>query len=96
MPQRVRTKLDNAGLWNYAARLLSGRALSIGELSKKLGLPTLEGELYRAVDAILNDGQDAINAYQKAIAAASDNAGFRLETLRHKNGDVDLTQLFVG
>lgn len=66
------------------------------ELNKKLGLPTLEGELYRAVDAILNDNEETISTYQKAINTASDNVGFRLETLRQKNGDIDLTQLFVG
>lgn len=76
--------------------LIQTGPLNKRELNKKLGLPTLEGELYRAVDTILNDGQEAITAYQKAINAASDNVGFRLETLRQKNGDVDLTQLFVG
>ena len=76
--------------------LIQTGPLSKRELSKKLGLPTLEGELYRAVDAILSDGEETINSYQKAINAASDNVGFRLEALRRKNGDVDLTQLFVG
>ena len=36
MPPRVPPKLNNDALWNYAARLLSGRAQSIGELQKKL------------------------------------------------------------
>jgi len=36
MPPRVPPKLDNDKLWNYAARLLSGRAMTIGELQKKL------------------------------------------------------------
>lgn len=76
--------------------LIQTGPLNKRELNRKLGLPTLEGELYRAVDAILNDNEDTINAYQKAINAASDNVGFRLESLRRKNGDVDLTQLFVG
>jgi FAD/FMN-containing dehydrogenase len=66
------------------------------ELNKKLGLPTLEGELYRAVDAILSDNTETITEYSKAINAASDNVGFRFESLVHKNGDLDLTQLFVG
>ena len=34
-------KLDNDALWNYAARLLSGRALTIGELQKKLAARAL-------------------------------------------------------
>ena len=36
MAKRVPTKLDAGALWNYAARLLGGRALTIGELQKKL------------------------------------------------------------
>lgn len=76
--------------------LIQTGPLNKRELNRKLGLPTLEGELYRAVDTILNDNEDTINAYQKAINAASDNVGFRLESLRSKNGDIDLTQLFVG
>jgi SOS response regulatory protein OraA/RecX len=36
VPPRVPAKLNNDALWNYAARLLSGRALTIGELQKKL------------------------------------------------------------
>jgi len=51
MPPRVRSKLDNAGLWNYAARLLSGRALSIGELSKKLAA---RAEIPADVDDVLS------------------------------------------
>lgn len=33
---RAREKLDADGLWNYALRLLSGRALTIGQLREKL------------------------------------------------------------
>jgi SOS response regulatory protein OraA/RecX len=36
MRSRVPAKLTSDGLWNYATRLLSGRALTIGELQKKL------------------------------------------------------------
>lgn len=66
------------------------------EVNKKLGLPTLEGELYRAVNAILTDSQEVINTYQKAINTSSDNVGYALHALTRKNGDLDLTQLFIG
>ena len=36
MPPRVPAKLNSDALWNYGARLLSGRAMTIGELQKKL------------------------------------------------------------
>lgn len=70
--------------------------LSKKELSRKLGLPTLEGELYRAVDAILSDNEETISTYNRAIKSASDNIGYAFDGLRSKNGDINLTQLFVG
>lgn len=76
--------------------LIQTGPVSKRELNKKLGLPTLEGELYRAVDAILSDNMDTITTYTNAINAASDNVGYRFDSLVQKNGDLDLTQLFVG
>lgn len=70
--------------------------LSKREVNKKLGLPTLEGELYRAVNAILNDGAEAIAGYQKTLNASSDNVGYAFHSLGVKGGGLDLTQLFVG
>lgn len=81
--------------------LANGEVIQTGpvgkrELNKKLGLPTLEGELYRAVDTLLTDGSEALAAYDSAVRVESDNVGYALESLRRKNGDIDLTQLFVG
>lgn len=81
--------------------LANGEVIQTGpvnkrELNKKLGLPTLEGELYRAVDAILNDSQEILTTYQKAINVDTDNVGYALNDLVRKNGDVDLTPLFIG
>lgn len=82
--------------------LANGEVIQTGpvskrELNKKLGLPTLEGEIYRAVDAILSDGDEALKTYQEAIDGAMfDNVGYALSRLKKKNGDIDLTRLFVG
>lgn len=81
--------------------LANGEVIQTGpvgrkELNKKLGLPTLEGELYRAIDTILTDGEEAIGAYEKAIHATIDSTGYALGSVRLKNGDIDLTPLFVG
>lgn len=70
--------LDNAELFNYAARLLSGRALTIGELQKKLAsrasLPAdVDDVLSRLKQAhILNDRTFA-DTYS---AVRRDGAGF--------------------
>ena len=81
--------------------LANGEVIQTGpvskrELSKKLGLPTLEGELYRAVDALLSDGQETLAAYDSAVRVDTDNVGYAFESLRRKNGETDLTQLFIG
>jgi FAD/FMN-containing dehydrogenase len=81
--------------------LANGEVIQTGrvskrEVNKKLGLPTLEGELYRAVNAILGDSSDVIEAYQKAVNTSADNVGYAFQSLRHKNGDIDLTPLFIG
>lgn len=81
--------------------LANGEVIQTGpvskrELNKKLGLPTLEGELYRAVDTLLTDNQEVLAAYDAAVRVDSDNIGYALGSLRRKNGEIDLTQLFVG
>jgi FAD/FMN-containing dehydrogenase len=81
--------------------LANGEVIQTGplnkrELNKKLGLPTLEGELYRAVDTALSDSAEVIATYDSAVRTETDNVGYALERLRSKNGGVDLTQLFVG
>jgi FAD/FMN-containing dehydrogenase len=80
--------------------LANGEVIQTGpqskkELNKKLGLPTLEGELYRALDALLTDGESVIEDYASRIGVSADNVGYALHKARYK-GQVDLTPLFVG
>ncbi|HEU0121246.1 MAG TPA: RecX family transcriptional regulator [Bryobacteraceae bacterium] len=78
MRTRVQPKLDNEGLWNYAARLLSGRALTIGELREKLAgraaeATDVEDVLSRLKQVrVLNDRQFA-DSYS---AVRRDGSGF--------------------
>lgn len=68
--------------------------LSKRELSKKLGLATFEGEIYRAVDALLEENADLI---EKSISGVTKNsAGYFLSDIKHKDGSFDLTPLIVG
>ncbi len=50
MKERKRTKLDSAALWEYALRVLGGRAHSTGELREKL---RMKAELIADVDPTL-------------------------------------------
>lgn len=76
--------------------LIQTGPLSKKEYNKKLGLSTLEGELYRAVDAIMNDSKEAVDTYRDAVVSVFDNVGYAFDQLRRKNGDIDLTRLFIG
>lgn len=64
------------------------------ELNKKLGLSTFEGELYRAMDALLDEYKDQLGATIKDVT--KNVAGYNVFDIRRKDGSFDLTPLFVG
>lgn len=69
--------------------------ISRREVNKKLGLQTLEGEIYRKLSGLIEDNQDLI----KRIAndETRDNTGYRRITqVKQKDGSFDLTPLFIG
>lgn len=67
--------------------------LSKRELSKKMGLSSFEGEVYRALDALIEENHDVI----KAMSMDTKNsAGYDLPAVKLKDGSFDLTPLFVG
>jgi FAD/FMN-containing dehydrogenase len=64
------------------------------ELGKKLGLATFEGEIYRALDALLEENQPLI---EKMIQGVTKNsAGYFLRDIKRRDGSFDLTPLIVG
>jgi len=74
--------------------LQTGR-LSKRELSKKRGMQGLEGDIYRALDALIEDNKDVIK--QKIEGYAGDNAGYSaISQVKHKDGSFDLTPLIAG
>lgn len=65
------------------------------DVSKKLGLQTFEGELYRKLEALLEDNEELIA--RLASDATIDNTGYkRIAEVRGKDGSFDLTPLFIG
>ncbi|HEU4966853.1 MAG TPA: FAD-binding oxidoreductase [Candidatus Saccharimonadales bacterium] len=64
------------------------------ELSKKLGLSSFEGEIYRSLDALLEEHHEVIAGM--ARATSKNSAGYDLLDVKHKDGSFDLTPLFVG
>jgi len=64
------------------------------DLNKKLGLANFEGELYRAVDVLIEENQKTISKMTRGVTKNS--AGYALDEVRRKDGTFDLTPLFVG
>jgi FAD/FMN-containing dehydrogenase len=64
------------------------------ELSKKLGLATFEGEIYRAIDALIEENQEIIE--KSMLGVTKNSAGYFLSDIKRKDGSFDLTPLFVG
>ncbi|MGB4966578.1 MAG: FAD-binding oxidoreductase [Candidatus Saccharimonadales bacterium] len=74
--------------------VITTRRLSKRELGKKMGLSTFEGDIYRKLDAMLDDQAAAVDA---SVRAVSRNAsGYNLADIKHRDGSFDLTPLFVG
>lgn len=68
--------------------------LSKRELNKKLGLATFEGEIYRGLDALLEESRSIIDEARRGVTKNS--SGYELASVKHKDGSFDLTSLFVG
>lgn len=79
--------------------LANGEVIETGritkrELSKKLGLATFEGEVYRALDALIDENRELIEKMQ--LQVTKNAAGYDLADVKRKDGSMDLTPLFVG
>lgn len=68
--------------------------ISRRELSEKKGLQTLEGEIYRSIDSLIEDNADIIQAMSDS--ASLDASLYALDMVRGENGSFDLTPLIVG
>jgi len=64
------------------------------ELSKKKGLTTFEGEIYRQLDGLITDNWDLIQTFK--IDVSKNSTGYNLIDVKRKDGSFDLTPLFVG
>lgn len=75
--------------------LIQTGRLSKRELSKRKGLSTFEGEIYRGLDNLIEDNQELI--VQKLTSEARDNVGYSsLAYVKGGDGSFDLTPLIVG
>ena len=64
------------------------------ELSSKKGLESMEGDLYRFVDSLIEDNPDAIDMV--SAGRALNCTTYALDLVKDRSGNFDLTPLFVG
>lgn len=74
--------------------VIETRRLSKRELNKKLGLATFEGEVYRNLDALIEENNSLIKGLP--INVTKNAAGYDLASVKRKDGSFDLTPLIVG
>lgn len=74
--------------------VIETRRLSKRELNKKMGLSTFEGEIYRSVDALIEENGDLVDSLQ--LDVTKNSSGYGLAQVKKKDGSFDLTPLIVG
>lgn len=79
--------------------LANGEVITTGrlgkrELSKKLGLTTFEGEIYRSLDTLIEENYDLIHNHK--LHVTKNTAGYDLAGIKNRDGSFDLTPLIVG
>ncbi len=74
--------------------VIETRRLNKRELSKKLGLSSFEGDVYRAVDKLIEENKDLIK--QTKLNVSKNSAGYAMDDIKRKDGSFDLTPLFIG
>lgn len=74
--------------------VIETKRLSKRELNKKMGLTSFEGEVYRALDSVIEDNKELINKIK--LNVSKNSAGYAIADVKHKNGSFDLTPLLVG
>lgn len=74
--------------------VIETKRLSKRELGKKMGLATFEGEVYRALDALIEENHDVIKSTE--LPVTKNAAGYNIAAVKAKDGSFDLTPLFIG
>ena len=74
--------------------IIQTRRYSKREISKKIAQTDFEGEIYRKLEALIEDNESLIATIDQEVC---DNAGYNsIAKVRAKDGSMDLTPLFVG
>ncbi len=74
--------------------VIETRRLNKRELSKKMGLNSFEGEIYRLLDTLIEENKDLVGLAKKDVPKNA--SGYAISDIKRKDGSFDLTPLIVG
>lgn len=74
--------------------VIETKRLNKRDLSKKMGLPSFEGEIYRALDKLIEEHHELINSIH--LDVTKNAAGYDIADVKNPDGSFDLTPLIVG
>jgi FAD/FMN-containing dehydrogenase len=74
--------------------LIETKRISKRDLNKKMGLTTLEGEIYRSIDRLIEENSELVNTMN--LKVSKNSSGYNIHLVKHKDGSFDLTPLIVG
>ncbi|MCL2451483.1 FAD-binding oxidoreductase [Candidatus Saccharibacteria bacterium] len=79
--------------------LANGEVIQTGRLSKhelnaKKGLQTMEGEIYRGIDALIDENAEIITGYANGSSLSA--GGYAIDLVKGSDGSFNLTPLFTG
>ncbi len=84
----IRSWTDRLEVALANGEIIQTERLSKQQLSRKKGLQTMEGEIYRSLDALIDD-------HAEKLQSLDTNAPFPLQLVKNKDG-FDLTPLIIG
>ena len=90
----TRTYVDSLRVVLANGEVIETGRINKRELSKKLGLATFEGEVYRSVDTLLEEQHELVSRLARNVT--KNNAGYNLIDVKRRDGSFDLTPLIVG
>ncbi len=76
--------------------VIETRRLNKRELSHKMGLASPEGEIYRAVDTLLEENDAVIQRASERLKSKRRATGYNIFDVRGPDGGLDLTPLIIG
>lgn len=75
--------------------IIETRPLKPRELNRKMGLSSLEGDIYRSIDALIEENEEIIRHGRDTKQVPHNSAGYNIFDVKSKEG-FNLTPLFIG